>query len=420
MNNELVAVMNYMEKERGIDRETLFIALESALLAASRKSVGPAKGLRIEIDRKTCDIKAIATLTVVEKVAAPHDEIALTHARKHKADAKLGDEIDAEVTPKNFGRIAAQTAKQAIMFKIKQAEKDRIFEEFKDRSGDIVTGTIRRFDKNDIIVDVGRAEAVIASKERVPTEEYQVGDRIRAYVLGVETTQGGTSINLSRSHPNFVRRLFDLEIAEISDGTVEIKGIAREAGFRTKVAVFSHDEKVDCVGACVGMRGIRVKNIVRELSGEKIDIVRWSDDIRTYVANALSPARLLKVTVDPDQPKVVHVTTDAEQLSLAIGKRGQNVRLTAKLIGWKIDIQKDESQVSFDEKVARAVEILASIDGIAKEHAEKLVQSGFLTIEGILAAEPADLESIEGFDKNVVKAIIDAVARQQGDTDDNK
>ena len=413
MNQELVAVLTYMEKERGIGRETLMVALESALLTASRKSVGPARELRIEIDRKTCDIRAIATLKVVQKVTAPHDEIALPDARKIKAEAALGETVDVEVTPRNFGRIAAQTAKQAILQKLRQAEKDMLYEEYKDRVGDVVTGIVRRFERSDIVIDLGRAEATLPAKERVPTEEYQIGDRIRAYVLGVEGATGGTSILLSRSHPDFVRRLFELEVAEIADRTVEIKGIAREPGYRTKVAVLSHDEKVDCVGACVGMRGIRVKNIVRELSGEKIDIVRWSADIKTYVTNALSPARLLKIWTDPDQEKTVHVLTDADQLSLAIGKRGQNVRLTAKLIGWKIDIQKDETQVTFDEKVAHAVEALAGVQGISRAQAEKLVKAGFLSVEGILAAEPADLETIEGFDKEGVKAVFEAAAAWQ-------
>lgn len=421
MNAELTAVLNYMEKERGLDRETLIVALESALLTASRKSVGPTKDLRVEIDRKTCDIRAIAALKVVEWVTSVHDEISLQNARKIRKDAQIGEMIDVEVTPKNFGRIAAQTAKQAILQKLRQAEKDLVFEEYKDRIGDIVTGSVNRFERSDIVVDLGRAKALLPSKERVPTEEYQVGDRIRAYVLGVDTSTGGTTITLSRSHPNFVKRLFELEVAEISDGTVEIKGIAREPGYRTKVAVVSNDEKVDSVGACVGMRGIRVKNIVRELSGEKIDIVRWSDDVKTYVTNALSPAKLLKVTIDPDFPKLVNVVADADQLSLAIGKRGQNVRLTAKLIGWKINIQRDETKATFDEKVAHAVEALAGISGMTRDNAVKLVQAGFLTIEGILAAEPSDLEAIEGFSKETVAAILDAVAShpsvQFADTD---
>lgn len=413
MNGELVAVLNYLEKERGIDRETLFQTVETALLSASRKSVGPARNLRIHIDRKTCDIKAYATVDVAEKVTSKHDEISVTDARRINPSAKPGDQVEIEVTPQNFGRIAAQTAKQAILQKIRQAERNIVFDEYHNRVGDIVSGTIRRFDRSDIVVDLGRAEAFMPSKERISTEIYQAGDQVRALILAVQDNPSGPSILLSRSHPDFVRRLFQLEVAEISDGTVEIKGISREPGYRTKLAVVSHDSKVDPVGACVGMRGIRVKNIVRELSGEKIDIVRWSDDIRTYVTNALSPAKLSKVEIDPDQPKVVRVTTEADQLSLAIGKRGQNVRLSSKLIGWRIDVQKDEGNVTFEEKVARAVESLAQVPGISREIAEKLVQAGFLNVEGILAAEVADIEATGEFTAEVAKTIYEAAAAVQ-------
>jgi len=409
MNNELLAVLDYMERERGIERETLITAVESALLSASKKSVGPAKDLRIEIDRKTCDIRALAKVQVVENVTEPHDQITLANARRLKPDAELGDFLEVEVTPKNFGRIAAQTAKQAILHKIRQAEKDKVYEEYKDRPGDIVSGTVRRFERSDVVIDLGRAEAVMPARERVPTEEYQVGDRVRAYIVSVENNPQGPEIVLSRSHPDFVRRLFELEVSEIADKTVEIKGIAREAGFRTKIAVVSHDEKVDPVGACVGMRGIRVKNIVRELSGEKIDIVRWHDDVKTFVTNALAPAKLVKVEV-LEETRTVRVTVESDQLSLAIGKKGQNARLTAKLTGWKIDIQKDEADIAFEEKVAHAVADLAALEGIGGERAEKLVHSGFLTLEGIMAAELSDLESIEGFTADDAKQIHDAAA----------
>ncbi len=413
MNGELSAILSFLEKERGIDRETLFQTVESALLSASRKSVGPAKSVRIHMDRKTCDIKAFASVTVVEKVLNRHDEISVNDARKIKPDVMLNDTIEIEVTPQNFGRIAAQTAKQAILQKIRQAERNIVYEEYRDRVNDIISGTIRRFERSDIVVDLGRAEAILGAKERISTEIYQVGDQIRAIVLSVQDNPSGPSIMLSRSHPDFVRRLFELEVAEIGDKTVEIKGIAREAGYRSKIAVISHDPKVDPVGACVGMRGVRVKNIVRELSGEKIDIVRWSDDIKTYVTNSLSPAKLAKVEIDPDKTRVVHVTTEADQLSLAIGKRGQNVRLSSKLIGWKIDVQKDEGNVTFEEKVAKAIDVLAAIPGIGRANAEKLVQAGFLNIEGILAAEVADLEASGEFDSATSKTIYEAAAAAQ-------
>jgi N utilization substance protein A len=405
MNSELLAVLEYMERERGIDRETLLKAVESALLSASKKSVSPAKDLRIEIDRKTCVIRAFARVQVVERVAAPHDEITLAGAVRIKPDAKLGDTLDMEVTPKDFGRIAAQTAKQAILQKIREAERTKVYDEFKDRIGDILSGTVRRFERGDVVLGLdGFAEALMPAKEKVPTEEYQVGDKIRALVVSVESGNNGAVIILSRSNPDFVRRLFELEVSEINDHTVEIKGIAREPGFRSKIAVQSRNEKVDPVGACVGMRGIRVKNIVRELSGEKIDIVRWHEDIKTFVTNSLAPAKLTRLTLD-EHNRAVTVVVDPDQLSLAIGKKGQNARLTAKLTGWKIDIQEDETAINFEKRVAMAVADLAKIAGIGEERAKRLVHAGFLSVDGILAAEIEDLTAIEGITEEEAKAI---------------
>ncbi len=403
MNNELIAILNYMERERGIDREILIEAVEYALQSAAHKSTTGDEDLRVEIDRKTCDIKAYALRYVVDAPKAGADEILLADAQKIKADVQVDDEVEVEVNTSGLGRIAAQTAKQAITQRIRQAEREMMFDEYKDRVGDIVSGAVRQFNRSDIIIDLGRAEGILPSRERVPTEDYQVGDRIRTYVVSVQNNQSGPAILLSRSHPGFVRRLFELEVSEIADGVVEIKGIAREPGYRTKIAVSSTDPKVDPVGACVGMRGMRVKNIVRELSGEKIDIVRWSEDIKTYAINALSPARLSNVEVkDVDGDNIIHVIADADQLSLAIGKRGQNVRLSAKLLGWKIDIHKDESNISFEEKVRLAIEHLAEIEGITEETAQALVGVGFLTAEGVLAADAKDIA--EMIDIGVVEA----------------
>lgn len=418
MNNELLAVLEHMERERGIDRETLIRAVESALLSASKKSVSPAKDLRIEIDRKTCAIRAYARVQVVDRVQAPHDEVTLANALKVKPTAKLGDMLDIEVTPKNFGRIAAQTAKQAILQKIREAERTKVFDEYKDRVGDIVSGTVRRFERGDVILALdGFAEAVMPAKEKVPTEEYQVGDKIRALVVNVETGNNGAVIILSRANPDFVRRLFELEVSEINDHTVEIRGIAREPGFRSKIAVQSKDEKVDPVGACVGMRGIRVKNIVRELSGEKIDIVRWNEDVKTFVTNALAPAKLTRISLD-EHTRTVTVIVDPEQLSLAIGKKGQNARLTAKLTSWKIDIQEDETAINFEKRVAMAVAELAKIEGIGPDRAAKLVHAGFLSLDGLMAAEIEDLTAIEGItpdEANAIRAAAEAASAKTPD-----
>ncbi|MBI3987330.1 MAG: transcription termination/antitermination protein NusA [Lentisphaerae bacterium] len=412
-NNELLAVIENMEKERGISRESLIQMVESALMSASKKSIGPLRDMRVDVDRNTFDIKAYSKLEVVETVTSRQTEISLSEARRLKADAQIGDLVEVQIPARTFGRIAAQTAKQAIFQKIRQAEKEIILKEYKDRVGDIVNGTILRLERSDVILDLGRVEAIMPYQEQVRTEDYQPGDRIRGFVLSVLDHPSGYHIVISRSHPNFVKRLFELEISEIADKTVEIKSIAREAGYRTKIAVASNDEKVDPVGACVGMRGMRVKNIVRELSGEKIDIVRWHEDVKTYATNALAPAKLSKLSIDPDTRSIL-VIVDADQLSLAIGKRGQNARLTSKLMGWKIDIQRDKDDISFEEKVAQAVETLAQIKGIDSNRAEKLVKAGFLTVEGIVEADLSDLSDVAGLDAETAKAIQEAaVAHQQ-------
>jgi len=298
MNSEILAGLEYFERDKGIKREVLLEAINNAVLQAARKAVGPAKDLRVELDSKSGEMKAYAKLTVVEKIANKHDEISLKTARMFKADVQLGEELEVPVTPKDFGRIAAQTAKQAMMQRIRQAEKEMIYDEFKDRAGEIVSGTVRRFERSDVIVDLGKFEAIMPNKERVQTEDYNIGDRVRAYVVAVENGARGPEIIISRSHSNFVRRLFEMEVSEIADRTVDIKGIAREAGYRTKIAVWSANEKVDPVGACVGMRGARVKNIVRELNNEKVDIIRWSADVKEFVLEALKPAKVKSVTLD--------------------------------------------------------------------------------------------------------------------------
>ncbi len=411
MNGELIAVLEYLQREKGIDKETLLQAVEQALLQASKKSVGPSRELRIEIDRKTGAIRALAKLVIVEHVTNPHDEMSLTEAKKRIPNAQLGESIEIEVTPAGFGRIAAQTAKQAMLQRIRQVEKNMVFEEFKGRAGDIIPGTVRRFERSDVIVDLGRIEAVMPSRERVPTEEYQPGDRIRAYVLSVDNASHGPEIVLSRSHPDFVRKMFELEVSEIADKTVEIKAIAREAGYRTKIAVHSRDEKVDPVGACVGMRGMRVKNIVRELSGEKIDIIRWDPNIRQFIANALAPAKLKTLEIQEARHHV-KIIVDAEQLSLAIGKKGQNARLTAKLTGWSVDIEKIETaEMGFEQKVALAVKTLAGLPGMDRETAQMLVNSGFHSVEGLLTADVDDLIEILGEEK--AKMVHDAVVVEQ-------
>jgi transcription termination/antitermination protein NusA len=412
MNSDLLAVLDYMEREKGIKREVLLEALSGALLTAAKKSVGPARDLRVTIDPKTGEITALASLIVVENVRNIHDEILLSRARKIKPDANVGDVIEAVVTPEGFGRIAAQTARQAILQRIRQIEKEMIFDEFKDRAGEIVSGTVRRFDRSDVIVDLGKFEAVMPMRERVATEDYNIGDRIRAYVVAVENTNRGPEIIISRSHPNFVRRLFEVEVSEIADRTVEIKAISREAGYRTKIAVWSADEKVDPVGACVGMRGSRVKNIVRELNQEKVDIIRWSEDPREFVMEALKPAKIKSIAIDEDR-KAVQVTVDEDQLSLAIGRRGQNARLTSRLTGWDINISKDESVTqAFEQKLAQAITTLAKTLNIDEETARSLARAGMNSIDGILEADPNDIAEIAMIDPERVRQIQESAKKE--------
>ena len=408
MNSEFIAMLDYLEREKGIKREVLVEAVSNALLSASKKAVGPARDLRIDINPKTGEIRALANLLVVESITNIHDEIILSKALKVKADAKLGEEIEIEVTPKNFGRIAAQTAKQAMMQRIRQAEKELIYDEFKDRAGEIVSGTVRRFERSDVVIDLGKFEATMPMRERVQTEDYNIGDRIRAYVLAVENGPRGPEIILSRSHPNFVRRLFEVEVSEISDHTVEIRGIAREAGYRTKIAVFSANEKVDPVGACVGMRGSRVKNIVRELNNEKVDIIRWSDDPKEFVLEALKPAKIKGVTLEPVK-KIINIRVDEDQLSLAIGKRGQNARLTSRLLGWDINIEKDESkEQAFEQRVAQASKIMAEKLSLDPATATALCKGGLVNIDAILEVEPQDIADILGVNLEKALAIQEA------------
>jgi len=414
MTSELLAVFEYYEREKGIPRNKMVEALSSAILTAARKNIGPARELRIDIDPVKGTIKAIAKLLVSGELQAPtYEQIPLEMAKKiakktNQPEPVVGGEIDVEVTPKDMGRIAAQTARQAMMQRIRQEEKSMIYEEFKDRAGDIVHGTVRRFEKSDVIVDLGKFEGVMGKKERVTTEDYNIGDRLRLYVVAVENGARGPEIILSRAHTNFVKRLFESEVSEISDRTVEIRSISREAGYRTKIAVWSADPKVDPVGACVGMRGARVKNIVRELNNEKVDIIKWSDNPKEFLKDALKPAQIAddKITVDPANRRL-YVKVREEDLSKAIGRHGQNVRLTKALMGWDLQVEKDESaHEKFEGRVHNAVADLATRLGVETEMAENLVRNGLVSTEVIATAEASDIADILGISNEQAAAIL--------------
>jgi len=340
LDQNLRVILQQLEAEKSIDRNTLIEAIRSALESAARKSLSQAANLIVEVDPDTLEFKVFEILTVVDKVVHAGAEIMLDEAKKLNAEVHVGNRLKVRAEPKDFGRIAAQTAKQVIIQKIKDAERDKIFEEFKQREGELVTGIVKRISHGNIIVSIGRAEAILPYREQSPRENFKPGDRIRAFLYQVEKGPRGAQVMLSRTAPELVRGLFDLEVPEIYDSTVEIRAISREPGSRTKVAVYSNDANVDPVGACVGMKGSRVRAVVEELCGEKIDIVRWSDNPMELCRNALNPADIMDIEID-EETRSIHVMVPQDQLSLAIGKRGQNARLASKLIGWNIDIRGD-------------------------------------------------------------------------------
>ncbi len=344
MNTEFLAALRDLEKERGISVDVLLEAIEAALLSAYRRNFGTSENARVAIDRDAGSFKVYARRDVVEEVTDPAAEISLEDARKIDPGYELGDVIEYEITPRNFGRIAAQTAKQVVVQRIREAERNQVFEEFADREGDIVTGVVQRIEHRNVYIELGKAEAVLSPQEQMPRENYRYGQRLKAYIIEVKKTTKGPLILVSRTHPGLLKRLFELEVPELQEGIVELKAIAREAGVRSKIAVYSKDENIDPVGSCVGPKGIRVQSIVNELNGEKIDVVKWSPDPSKFVANSLSPAKVIAVEVWEEE-KVARVIVPDYQLSLAIGREGQNARLAAKLTGWKIDI-KSESQMA--------------------------------------------------------------------------
>ena len=355
MNQEFIGAIKEIVKDKGISEDLLFTTIEDALVAAYKKNyAGPtssAQNVKVTIDRETGEIHVYSQKVVVEEVFDNVTEIGLEEAQEIKPTYDLDDVVDFEVTPKNFGRVAAQLAKGVVTQRIREAERSIIYGEYKEKEYDIITGTVLREDKGNVFVNIGKLETAIGPNEQIPREKYKFNEKIKLYVVEVKNTSKGAQIIVSRTHPGLVKRLFELEVPEIYEGVVEIKSISREAGSRSKIAVVSHDENVDPMGACVGPKGARVQNIVNELKGEKIDIIKWSKNPEEFIENSLSPAKVLSVTVDEDK-KSAKVIVDDSQLPLAIGKEGQNVRLAAKLTNWKIDI-KSKSQAE-----AEATEIV--------------------------------------------------------------
>lgn len=402
MRSELAQAFDQIMKDKGIPREVLIDASEKSILAAARKMLGPNIEVEARYNEDLGEVELFEFKTVVEEVDDHEGEIALSQARDLDPGVEAGDMLGIKRNLEEFGRIAAQTAKQVLLQHVRDAEREYIFNEYKDRKDELITGMVRRFEKGALIVDLGKAEAVLPSREQVPTESYRPGDRVQAYVLEVLRTSRGPQIILSRTHPNLIKKLFEMEVPEIFEGIVRIEGVAREPGQRAKIAVASRDSDVDPVGACVGMKGSRVQAVVQELRGEKIDIIPWSFDPAKFVCNAIAPAAVAKVLLDEEARQMELIVPD-DQLSLAIGRRGQNVRLAAQLTGWRIDIISESRLLEMN---ARAREELKRIDGISETLVEILVRHGYRMINDIAKAEPQELVDFLGMEPERAERVI--------------
>ena len=406
MNSQLLAVVQQIENERGVSREIVLTAIEQAIEQAARKNASVTNDLRVAIDRKDLSLHVYDTLVVSDEDTGVGF---ITTARAARvsggAPVEAGSTIEVEMPASRLGRIAAQMSRQMILQKIRDAERTNTFSEYRDRIGDIVSGTVAAVSRRDTYVTLGKTEAILPAKERIPTEEYQVGDSIRAIVKRVDPDAKGPAVILSRADGKFVEALFRLEVSEISDGVVEIMGVSRDPGYRAKIAVRTSNESVDPVGACVGQRGSRVRAIVNELNGEKIDIVRWNEDICQFVAQALAPAKLESIEVDPSAPNMVRCIAAADQYSLAIGKRGQNVRLATKLTGWHVDVKKSLATASFEDQKAEAIKELAEMFSVSTAVATQMADAGYLTVDGIADEDEASFIAATGLDEVTAKGV---------------
>lgn len=402
---ELLQIADAVAREKSIDRQIVIDAMQDAIAKAARSRYGAETDVHAEINTKSGELRLARHLQVVDLVENGAVEITVDEAKRHNPAAQVGDVIADPLPPFDFGRIAAQSAKQVIVQKVREAERDRQYDEYKDRIGEIVNGAVKRVEYGNVFVDLGRGEAIIRRDEMIPRETFKVGDRARAYVYDVRREPRGPQIFLSRTHPQFMAKLFGQEVPEIYDGIVEVKAVARDPGSRAKIAVISRDSSIDPVGACVGMRGSRVQAVVGELQGEKIDIIPWSPDVATFVVNALQPAEVAKVVLDEEADKIEVVVPD-EQLSLAIGRRGQNVRLASQLTGWDIDIltEAEESERRQKEFVQRT-ELFMNALNVDETVGQLLASEGFRSVEEVAYVEPSELSSIEGFDEDTAAEI---------------
>ncbi|CDX50779.1 Transcription elongation protein nusA (N utilization substance protein A) (L factor) [Mesorhizobium plurifarium] len=402
---ELLQIADAVAREKSIDKSIVIAAMADAIQKAARSRYGQETNIRADINPNTGEMKLQRLMEVVEKVEDYATQIALSSARERNPDAQIGDFIAEQLPPMDFGRIAAQSAKQVIVQKVREAERDRQYDEYKDRIGEIVNGTVKRVEYGNVIVDLGRGEAIIRRDELIPRENYKYGDRVRAYVYDVRREQRGPQIFLSRTHPQFMAKLFTMEVPEIYDGIIEIKSVARDPGSRAKIAVISRDSSIDPVGACVGMRGSRVQAVVGELQGEKIDIIPWSPSAASFIVNALQPAEVAKVVLDEDAERIEVVVPD-DQLSLAIGRRGQNVRLASQLTGWDIDIltEQEESERRQKEFVERSALFMEALD-VDEMVGQVLASEGFTSVEEVAYVDSDEISSIDGFDEDTASEI---------------
>ncbi len=399
---ELLQIADLVAREKAIDKDIVLEAMEEAIQKAARSRYGAENEIRAQIDKNTGDIRLFRVLEVVEEVEEPAIQISLDDARRDKPDAEIGDYLASSLPPMDFGRIAAQTAKQVIVQKVRDAERQRQYDEYKDRVGEIVTGVVKRVEYGNVIVDLGRAEAIMRRDQVIPREHIRQNERIRGLIYDVRRENRGPQIFMSRTKPDFMAALFAQEVPEIYDGIIEIRSVARDPGSRAKIAVLSNDGSIDPVGACVGMRGSRVQAVVNELQGEKIDIIPWSGDVASFIVNALQPAEVSKVVLDEERSRVEVVVPD-DQLSLAIGRRGQNVRLASQLTGWTIDImtEAEESERRQEEFMTQSKRFVEALD-VDDTLAHLLVAEGFTEVEEIAYVEPEELLSVEGFDEGLV------------------
>lgn len=419
MNYDILEALGQITKDKNLDLNYVIETLEAGLLQAAKKKSGGADNVAVKLDRKTGEIKMSLIKKVVKKVEDPKIEISLAEAREIAEEAEIGGEVHIPLHFEDFGRNAIAMAKQILIQRIQEAARDKVFEEYKDRVGEIVSGAVQQVDKGNIIVNLGKAEGFMPAKEQIPNEKFRQGNRIRAYILTVEKSSKGPQIILSRTHPAFLRRLFELEVPEIFEKIIEIKGVAREPGERAKVAVTSVDSRIDPVGACVGIRGSRVQGIVRELNNERIDVIQWSPDPETFVSQSLAPAKIIHIDTN-SQDKTMDVVVGDDKLSLAIGKAGQNARLASKLTGWKINILSEtdykQNKKKKQEEEETAVSEFSQLSGVGEKLAEKLKEAGYNSMADLAEASTEDLTQIEGIGEKKAAKLIEQAKESQAET----